>query len=194
MQKDKVKALAKAYHETSSPIDAWRRVFDTEDMEDEEIINLFEEVAVTKDFRDAHQKFEDRMEGPLGLQRVRKEMAAVGFSNIYNYIRLDPDHGLVLKDDIYENMSPKDMAAIKTIEGTGHLFKVELHPKQPALDKLMRSFGGYDKDMLTIENEFAEMSTEDILNEIEQIIRRGDVPEVLGLVKGVGVPKKGKRH
>jgi hypothetical protein len=83
----------------------------------------------------------------LRLDRVLKEQMRIGFSRMDHFVTWT-EKGVKLKGS--KELSEDDLAAVQEIvqteTTTGTKIRVKLHPKQPALDQLLKYVDGHDGD------------------------------------------------
>lgn len=100
----------------------------------------------------AQAKLEARID--ISQEKIMQELAIIGFSDIQNYLKIDPDTGAITAKS-FEEMPPGISRAIESIKEDRVIkesadgkqvtvydkFYFKLHPKTPALELMMKRLG-----------------------------------------------------
>lgn len=92
---------------------------------------------------DAKAKRSERTE--ITIDRVLKELAAIGFANAGDYFEWGPE-GITLrsKDDLTREQQSAVSEVSETVTKAGSTVRVKLHDKVSALEKIGRHLGAFD--------------------------------------------------
>jgi phage terminase small subunit len=144
----------------------------------------------------AQANLEKRMD--INAEKIMQELAIIGFSDIQNYLKIDPDTGAVSAKG-FDEMPPGASRAIESIKEDRVIkesadgksvtvydkFYFKLHPKTAALELMMRKLGMLIQKLDLSGKVDSGLSYEEALN-IFKAISSGEAPALApGSVPGV---------
>jgi len=138
----------------------------------------------------------------INAEKIMQELGIIGFSDIQNYLKIDPDTGAITAKS-FEEMPPGASRAIESIKEDRVIkesadgksvtvydkFYFKLHPKIPALDLIMKKLGMLIQKLDLSGKVESGLSYEEALK-VFQAVSKGD-PAALPPGQGIDA-KEGK--